>query len=85
MRAGPRPSAEGSMPRSTRNGAPIRSAISRGVTKRRFAQSVPSRTSRSPSVQPIAWVGTNTHFARVRCVVQRSCTGLVASIRTASC
>ena len=39
--AGPRPSSDGSMPRSTRNGAPMRSAMSSGVTKRRFSQFVP--------------------------------------------
>ena len=39
--AGPRPSSDGSMPRSTRNGAPMRRAMSRGVTKRRLSQLVP--------------------------------------------
>jgi GTP-binding protein len=53
---------DGSSPFSTRNGAPIRNAMSSGVTKRRFAQSVPSSTSRSPSVRPTPCVGTNTHF-----------------------
>jgi hypothetical protein len=69
--AGPSPSSEGSMPRSTRNGAPIRSAMSSGVTNRRFSQSVPSSAMRSPSVRPTACVGTNTHFTRVRCVAHR--------------
>lgn len=44
---------------------------SRGVTNRRLAQSVPSRTSRSPSVRPMACVGTKTHFDRVGNVRQR--------------
>ena len=68
--AGPSPSSDGSMPRSTRNGAPMRSAMSSGVTKRRFSQLVPSRVIRSPIVRPTEWVGTNTHFARVGCAVQ---------------
>jgi hypothetical protein len=49
----------------------MRRAMSRGVTKRRLAQSVPSSTSRSPSVRPRACVGTNTHFERVGCWAQR--------------
>ena len=36
--------------------------MSSGVTNRRLAQSVPSRTSRSPRVRPMACVGTKTHF-----------------------
>ena len=50
----------------------MRKAISNGVTNRRFAQSVPASTSRSPSVRPIACAGTNTHFARVGCARQSS-------------
>ena len=45
--------------------------MSRGVTNRRLAQSVPSRTSRSPRVRPMACVGTKTHFDRVGNVRQR--------------
>ena len=36
------------MPRSTRNGAPMRSTMSSGVTKRRLSQLVPSSAIRSP-------------------------------------
>ena len=63
--AGPSPSSDGSMPRSTRNGAPMRSAMSSGVTNRRFSQFVPLSAMRSPSVRPSACVGTNTHLLRV--------------------
>src|ERR1035441_5589581 len=53
------------MPRSTRNGAPMHNAMSRGVTKRKLSQLVPSSAIRSPRVRPIACVETKTHFARV--------------------
>ena len=42
----------------------MRSAMSSGVTNRRFSQFVPSSAIRSPIVRPTPCDGTNTHLAR---------------------